>query len=62
MLCIDILEFNLGFLSTIVDREAMEDTEDLLVTADCENPEAIVFFKGRITWVLHTRAKKMRTP
>jgi len=40
----------------------MEDTEDLLVTADCENPEAIVFFKGRITWVLQTRAKKMRTP
>ena len=31
-LCIEIVELDLGVLSTIVDLDAMEDTEDLPVT------------------------------
>ena len=62
--CIDILDFGIliGVSDTIVDLDAMEDTEVLLIGPEVENPETIVFLSGRITWVLHTRAKKMRTP
>ena len=63
-LCIEIFDAFLGTLSdTIVVLDAIEDTETLLVAAEVPvNPEAIVLLSGLITWVLHTRAKKMRTP
>lgn len=62
--CIDILDFGIlmGASDTIVVLDAMEDTEVLLIGPALENPETIVFLSGLITWVLHTRAKKMRTP
>jgi len=52
----------MGASDTIVVLDAMEDTEVLLIGPALENPETIVFLSGLITWVLHTRAKKMRTP
>ena len=62
--CIDILDFGIlmGASDTIVVLDAMDDTEVLLIGPALENPETIVFLSGLITWVLHTRAKKMRTP
>ena len=62
--CIDILDLGvlIGASDTIVVLDAIEDTEVLLVGPVVENPEVIVVFSGLITWVLHTKAKKMRTP
>ena len=65
ILCIEIFDVFLGTLSDtiVVLVDAIEETETLLVAVEVPvNPEAIVLLSGLITWVLHTRAKKMRTP